>query len=140
MKKVTLITRVQTQEVTYLGQKEMEFARMMPLHSVKSGDGGMLVDKMVNREMAPVVPLSHIIAEHGREWVRKDTYICMSPEVEELIGVPFNTIHRELKLARNVSEQRRRMIDALSTEAANIRNRLDTRWKRLKFVWRGFRA
>ena len=70
---------------------------MPPIDAVHAGDGGLLCDLKVETQVVPIMRFCQ-----NRDGHRKDLYIAVSPEAEELLGVPINTLHRDLRTAWSI--------------------------------------
>lgn len=138
MKTVKLIRDLVVDEVPYMGPGEVQLYRTPPIDMVHLGDGGMTIASEIHREQCHIIPLSRIINRFDMVPVRKDIYVAFSSTVEELIGVPINTIYRELEECRASKDRQRIRINELADKVAEMRMLTATRWDRLKFWWGGF--
>ena len=130
VKKVTLITDLVMESVPYYGQDDLRTMRMPQLDICPSGDGGALAMAEAETSIVPIIRLSKMAFGD-----RTDTYIAYSPDVEEKLGVPINTIYKQMK--SDSEELNRQRIFSADLGAKLLAIGEASFWQRVKFVFTG---
>ena len=96
-----------------------------------------------DRILAPVKTNTRVVPIHQFcESGKPDIFIAYSKEVEELLGMPFNVLHNDLKEAKAYSERIKSSLsrftlenDVLSKKLLQVNNA--SIWQRLKYLLTG---
>ncbi len=108
MQKITYIDYLIWDTLPYYGQKDVDKLAGVPKESVRTTDGGVI--SHVTGNPVPVIPLVDMFEGELKEEARKNTYICYSPIVENILGIPINLIYRELIAKTKEAEDLRRQL------------------------------